>query len=1340
VLIDGRRATLRPASPADTVADLAAALGLGPDLVIDATRVAATDRLVATPLRAGSAITVTGPAVAATATVGPDDVGVEAAVTAGPACLEWRSLGPGRHRVGRAPEVDLRIDDPDVELHHGLLDVAENGTVTFTQLTGRVPARIDGRPCHDTDAVTLPSSLLLGASRLDLRRRVDTEPVTTGSIVGVPGDPWRRVVRRGPVVPPGVPPGQLRVPEALGDHRAPPMSGLVGAGVAAGGAGLMAAILGQPLFALLGAVGAVASTATWAVSALGARRARRRAEATHRRSVDAFLHELSATAATAARHHRARHPSLTETLGGAACGELWSRRVTGDEPLRATLGSGTVRWHPTLDGDPTRSLPPDVLRELERAACLGDVAVPVEFLARDAVALHGDLGTATALARAVIVQLAVWAGPADWRLVVVTDRPDEWSWANWLPHAVGGSTVVRPIDDGLVDLAVDDGQRLLVVTDEPAALAARTAPLRRLLDASGAAVIVVNRASASVPTVCTRVLTLGPHGLGRWRQRTDLDDGCVHVAGLSRDAAEAAARGLAPLLDPEDPDGATSTVPATVQLAEVVTSFDPEVIAAKWAGDGGDPAPTATIGRAGDGTVAIDLVRDGPHALIAGTTGAGKSELLRTLVAALAANVSPSHLNFVLVDFKGGATFDACARLPHCVGVVTDLDEGLAHRAIVSLEAEIRRRERLLRDVRADDLTGYRRNATEPLARLVVVVDEFATLAKELPDVLAALVGIAQRGRSLGIHLLLATQRPAGVVTDDIRANTNLRLALRVHDRSDAIDVVGDDRPARIPRSVPGRAVLRLGPDELVVFQAASSSGPVRAATGRLSVVWADDDDVGGVGEATELECLVEAIATATAVSGLASPHRPWLDPLPERLDRATLGAALAGECDGSVVGLVDDPAAQARRPLRWTRSSGNLLLVGALGSGTTTTAVTVAIARLRDRTPDEVHLYVIDGRGDRELDALAALAHCGGVVRVTETERLDRLLLRIDREIDRRSLDTGRRPDVVVLVDGVESIRTALATVERADSAMRFDRMVQDGPATGIVTCATTDGSSPAVLAAFTGVRWILHLDDHAIARACGVATTVPRVPGRLRIAGSDRNAGSDLAAQVVVDDDPAAGVPRRQPDVGPPAIDVLPSLVDPDDVLPAAGRDPTGLVVGLAAENLRPAVLEVPPGDHLFVSGPARSGKSTAVRQLTAAWCAAHPDGTVIDVDRRHPLDAATLDAHPGPVLVVVDDADRVDDPGGELAAIVAGRRRDVTVLAAARPEAVRAAYGHWVRDVARSRCGLVLTTTGDPDGELLGVTLPRRSIVAARPGLAWLIDAGGPRLVQVAARMPA
>ena len=234
--------------------------------------------------------------------------------------------------------------------------------------------------------------------------------------------------------------------------------------------------------------------------------------------------------------------------------------------------------------------------------------------------------------------------------------------------------------------------------------------------------------------------------------------------------------------------------------------------------------------------VAIDLVRDGPHALVAGTTGSGKSELLRTMVASIAADAGPDDVTFVLIDYKGGATFDACRDLPHTVGVVTDLDERLAARAIRSLDAEIRRRERALRDAGAVDLADYRRaprrDGRAPLPRLVVVIDEFAALAVELPTFLSSLVGVAQRGRSLGIHLVLATQRPAGVVSDDIRANTNLRIALRLNDRHDAIDVVGSAAPAALPRSLPGRAVLRLGPEELVTFQTATSSAIVGRAAG----------------------------------------------------------------------------------------------------------------------------------------------------------------------------------------------------------------------------------------------------------------------------------------------------------------------------------------------------------------------------------------------------------------------------------------------------------------------------------------------------------------------------
>jgi len=161
------------------------------------------------------------------------------------------------------------------------------------------------------------------------------------------------------------------------------------------------------------------------------------------------------------------------------------------------------------------------------------------------------------------------------------------------------------------------------------------------------------------------------------------------------------------------------------------------------------------------------------------------------------------------------------------------------------------------------------------------------------------------------------------------------------------------------------------------------------------------------------------------------------------------------------------------------------------------------------------------------------------------------------------------------------------------------------------------------------------------------------------------------------------------------------------------------------------------VPVGDNVFIGGAARTGRSTALRQVEFAWRRAHPGGAVIRVDRHRPIEVAldALDAL-GSILVVVDDAERVDDPGGALTRLLA--QPGVTFAVAARLEAVRVAYGHWTREVARGRCGLIMASVGEVDGELLGATLPRRSMIPPRPGLAWIVDHGGQRLVQVAARL--
>ena len=293
-------------------------------------------------------------------------------------------------------------------------------------------------------------------------------------------------------------------------------------------------------------------------------------------------------------------------------------------------------------------------------------------------------------------------------------------------------------------------------------------------------------------------------------------------------------------------------------------------------------ATAVPLGRTETGTFGLDIAKNGPHMLVAGTTGAGKSEFLRTLVVSLALGNRPDALVFVLVDYKGGAAFGGLRGLPHVAGYLTDLDEHLGAPGARGIAAEVRYRERLLGDANCRDIDAYHAAGEPlgPLPRLAVVIDEFRFLVHEMPDFLDRLTDVTARGRSLGVHLVLATQRPAGVVSEDIRTNMGCGCACRVEDAADSTAVLDIPDAASIGRAYRGRGFARAEQGAGDVFQAAYVSGlppdvpdtqiPLRVEESSLTDLAAappgEDrpDDTAGDGqpdERADLAAVVRAVA-----------------------------------------------------------------------------------------------------------------------------------------------------------------------------------------------------------------------------------------------------------------------------------------------------------------------------------------------------------------------------------------------------------------------------------------------------------------------------------------------
>lgn len=493
-----------------------------------------------------------------------------------------------------------------------------------------------------------------------------------------------------------------------------------------------------------------------------------------------------------------------------------------------------------------------------------------------------------------------------------------------------------------------------------------------------------------------------------------------------------------------------------------------------WDNNNSAKSLAAPIGvMAGGEIFSLDIheAYHGCHGLVAGTTGSGKSEFLQAFVLSLAINYSPKEIAFVLVDFKGGDMARPFMKkpfapaLPHLSATISNLSGNILYRALVSLEAEIKSRQRIFNESAAIlgvdklDINSYHRyykggRLNTPLPHLVIIIDEFAQLKTQQPEFLTQLINVAQVGRSLGIHLILATQKPNGIVDPQIMSNSRFRVCLKVADKQDSIDMIGKPDAAMIKN--PGRLYLQVGYDEIYECVQSGYSGadyvPLKTyiPDEEITVQMTDNtanpihsakiDLSYGKTDKTQLEAIVSEIVALGQKKGISAKPL-WLDELPEKAFLDTLESGEKGLCT-SMIGLVDFVRTQEQKPLviDFTKT-GHVALYGASGTGKTTFLQTLIYSMICKYcyTPEELNIYAVDF-GGRNLGYLSALPHTGGVVFADDEDKLSELARMLHDIVEERKrifadnncgtfvdyhiLSKTSLPAILILIDNFASFR----------------------------------------------------------------------------------------------------------------------------------------------------------------------------------------------------------------------------------------------------------------------------------------------------------------------------
>ena len=750
--------------------------------------------------------------------------------------------------------------------------------------------------------------------------------------------------------------------------------------------------------------------------------------------------------------------------------------------------------------------------------------VPVLCPLRDTpmLGIVGERARAVAETQAMLVQLCTLHGCDDVRVAVLYSEREQaqWAWARWLPQTWNEERTRRFVACGRYEAEELFGAVQGMFTQRAGIRQdgwSGTAPLPHWVFIVADMSLVPGHAAAflakGVPGVSCVVLggsvSALPSGVRQIVKADGRDSELFEKSNTAQRrrfamdqmppaACDAFARALAPIR--LRMDSAQGQLPRMVTLLEGYHVSDPSEldIGENWESACSYRSLAAPVGMGPGGLYFYDIheKHGGPHCLVAGTNGSGKSEMAQSYIVSMALQFSPEDVNFVLVDFKGTSLLRPLRGLPHLADSISNLDTDIS-RCLSGLGYEIERRERMLHEVGAKDILEYQamragRPGMEPMPFLILVIDEYADFKASFPEFTGDLEHISRGGRALGLCTIIMTQKPAGVVTEQMYANALSRWCLRVASEGDSREMLGVGSAAHI--DVPGRSFIRLGTGEIDVVQPFYSGAPYRPGRSkqekpltvaclqrsgkRQSVTLEEKEDDA---HCTQLEAVVKAIAAYSRANKIRSARNLWLPPLPDREELVRLlpgGRAWEGPGNwqssakqvAAVIGRVDDPTRQKQDTLLHDfLRDGNLLVYGMPLSGKTTLLMTIAISLCSVYAPDQVQLYAMEF-GGYALRTLDRFPHVGGAAGDDEPEVLGRIVAAFGDELRRRKQlfrESGvgsfaayraghSMPAWVLLVDNLNQCCAAFY-----DLTEELVRIASEGMAFGLYLAACTTGTT---------------------------------------------------------------------------------------------------------------------------------------------------------------------------------------------------------------------------------------------------------------------------------------